>query len=560
MNNFLIKSLAFVLTCSLISSTDAMKRKADDYLDGQPDAKRQCIQEEKLVTTIEIEPNVPSLQRLALEAALIQPNFALPHDDYTLLTEKAHFIATGQWLVRPRIITVSDLIDSGIMPVRLVTVTGNTTGTVVNTTPYNRELSVTQYCAQIQTTLAALNKTNIARAKGLYQTIVHNLRQLSLPKLRYLFNALDQPSCIKMACRLVAAQSHHVNLDGLDCVNFITNHTNWINGNNQSLETTQVFSQENLQYVLGLLESLFNVRIWALDLPNNQLTHLPSEIGNLIGLRALNLSNNQLQQIPAEIGKLINLQLLELNDNLLTWLPAEIGYLGSLEALGLFNNQLDQLPVEFGNLVNMRTLNLSNNQLTRVPGEIYNFFNLHVLNLSHNQLTQVPAEFGGFDNLETLVLSNNHITQLPAEIGNLGNLQELNMRNNRLTHLPPEIGNLSSLEELSLANNQISRLPSEIGNLISLRDLGLSRNRLNELPREIGRLGNLEELNLARNQLTHLPVEIGNAGTLNELYLSRNQLTHLPEELGNIQNITIYLGTNDNVEVPQQLLERVVRN
>ena len=44
-------------------------------------------------------------------------------------------------------------------------------------------------------------------------------------------------------------------------------------------------------------------------LSGNQLTSIPSEIGQLVNLQGLELSNNQLTSIPPELGELTNLQI-----------------------------------------------------------------------------------------------------------------------------------------------------------------------------------------------------------------------------------------------------------
>ena len=84
----------------------------------------------------------------------------------------------------------------------------------------------------------------------------------------------------------------------------------------------------------------------------NQLTELPSEIGQLVNLKSLNLRYNQLTKLPSEIGQLVNLEFLDLNNNQLTELASEIGRLVNLQYLDLSYNQLTGLPSEIGRLVN----------------------------------------------------------------------------------------------------------------------------------------------------------------------------------------------------------------
>jgi Leucine-rich repeat (LRR) protein len=71
----------------------------------------------------------------------------------------------------------------------------------------------------------------------------------------------------------------------------------------------------------------------------NQLTTLPSEIGQLINLRELWCVGNQLTTLPSEIGQLINLRVLSCFENQLTRLPSEIYQLINLESLFICINK-----------------------------------------------------------------------------------------------------------------------------------------------------------------------------------------------------------------------------
>ena len=199
-----------------------------------------------------------------------------------------------------------------------------------------------------------------------------------------------------------------------------------------------------------------------LDLYRNQLTSLPTSIGNLRELRVLDLSHNRLAELPESIGNLRELRKLELRFNQLTVLPPEIGNLRSLKELDLQNNQLTSLPAEIGNLRELRKLDLFRNRLTSLPPEIGNIRELRELELRFNQLTVLPAGIGQLTSLKWLNLQNNQLTSLPVVIGQLTSLVSLELNSNELTELPTSIGELSSLQILGLGNNDIIHWPTTI--------------------------------------------------------------------------------------------------
>jgi small GTP-binding protein len=83
-----------------------------------------------------------------------------------------------------------------------------------------------------------------------------------------------------------------------------------------------------------------------LDLRNNGLTKLPSEISELTQLKALDLGSNQLTTLPKELGQLTKLIELNLSLNQLTTLPQKICRLPALKYLGLRGNPLISPPIE----------------------------------------------------------------------------------------------------------------------------------------------------------------------------------------------------------------------
>ena len=110
-----------------------------------------------------------------------------------------------------------------------------------------------------------------------------------------------------------------------------------------------------------------NGMVTELDLARFGLSgEIPSEIGDLTGLRVLNLARNDLTgEIPPEIGQLSTLEALVLSQNQLTGdIPPEIGQLSNLENLGLYQNRLTgEIPAWLDDLP-IRHLSLGGNQLT----------------------------------------------------------------------------------------------------------------------------------------------------------------------------------------------------
>ncbi|PZV11175.1 MAG: hypothetical protein DCF22_15025, partial [Leptolyngbya sp.] len=213
----------------------------------------------------------------------------------------------------------------------------------------------------------------------------------------------------------------------------------------EAMQPVQMDAEATLAFERVRQKILNSLSAERLELPHNELTHLPPEIGQLHNLQSLVLQQNKLTHLPPEIGQLHNLQSLALRSYQLTHLPPEIGQLHNLQSLALRSSKLTHLPPEIGQLHNLIRLVLQQNKLTHLPPEIGQLHNLQSLDLSHNKLTRLPPEIGQLHKLQSLDLWSNKLTHLPPEIGQLHNLQSLDLHENQLTHLPPEIGQLHNL-------------------------------------------------------------------------------------------------------------------
>ena len=235
----------------------------------------------------------------------------------------------------------------------------------------------------------------------------------------------------------------------------------------------------------GIDMSGMPMRVTEIGLLNNGLSGtIPSELGELDGLRGLDLRSNRLTgSIPNELGDLSNLTALILRDNQLTGtIPVEVGNLANLAELDLYNNRLSgQIPTELGNLANLEFLELGANQLIgTIPTQLGNLSNLTELSLWGNELSgEIPAELGSLSNLERLRLGRNPLSgEIPAELGNLSNVSWLYLYDNQLSgEIPPELGSLSNLWGLSIGGNQLTgEIPDSLTVLTRLRRLEFFSN------------------------------------------------------------------------------------
>ncbi|XP_062086596.1 LRR repeats and ubiquitin-like domain-containing protein At2g30105 [Humulus lupulus] len=125
-----------------------------------------------------------------------------------------------------------------------------------------------------------------------------------------------------------------------------------------------------------------------LSLNQNQLTTLPSALGELTSLKQLCVANNKLTGLPNEIGLLRQLEVLKVNSNRITEIPASIGDCSALIEVDLTANFLSELPDTFGNLHNLKSLRLGNNGLKSLPSTLFKMcLQLTTLDLHNTEIT-----------------------------------------------------------------------------------------------------------------------------------------------------------------------------
>ncbi|NWI76781.1 LRC40 protein, partial [Dryoscopus gambensis] len=268
-----------------------------------------------------------------------------------------------------------------------------------------------------------------------------------------------------------------------------------------------------------------------LILASNKLQSLSEDVQLLPALTMLDVHDNQLTSLPSALGQLENLQKLDVSHNKLRSLPEELLQLPRLRSLLVQHNELSQLPEGLGQLLALEELDVSNNQLTAIPTSFALLVNLVWLNLACNQLKELPADLSAMKSLRQLDCTKNYLETVPSKLATMASLEQLYLRKNKLRSLP-EFPSCRLLKELHAGENQIEILDAEsLKQLSSLCVLELRDNKIKAVPEEITVLQKLERLDLANNDISRLPYTLGNLPQLKFLALEGNPLRTIRRDL-----------------------------
>ncbi|NXD02540.1 LRC40 protein, partial [Certhia familiaris] len=238
-----------------------------------------------------------------------------------------------------------------------------------------------------------------------------------------------------------------------------------------------------------------------LILASNKLQSLSEDVQLLPALTLLDVHDNQLTSLPSALGQLENLQKLDVSHNKLRSLPEELLQLPRLRSLLVQHNELSQLPEGLGQLLSLEELDVSNNQLTAIPTSFALLENVVRLNLACNQLKELPADLSAMKSLRQLDCTKNYLETVPPKLATMASLEQLYLRKNKLRSLP-EFPSCKLLKELHAGENQIEMLNAEnLKQLSSLCVLELRDNKIKAVPEEITVLQKLERLDLANNDI-----------------------------------------------------------
>lgn len=163
---------------------------------------------------------------------------------------------------------------------------------------------------------------------------------------------------------------------------------------------------------------VYSIAPWvvSLKLVNNHLRRLPNDLFQAMQLRRLDLSQNLLETVQSEIFSLPNLEYLCLAHNRLGEIPGTTNWTPSLLTLDLSENLLISLPTGI-QCSAIEILNLSKNQFSTIPKCLCRIRTLTSLDISYMPITSWPKEMENLDKLVNLNVSHTSIADLPRGDG-----------------------------------------------------------------------------------------------------------------------------------------------
>eukprot|EP00126_Sphaerothecum_destruens_P010534 Sdes_comp20765_c0_seq3m16770 len=129
------------------------------------------------------------------------------------------------------------------------------------------------------------------------------------------------------------------------------------------------------QFLLPEKEADTLKHLSKLHLNDNQLTELPSELGNIVNITEITLDNNSLCGLSASFVNLKQITVLTLSGNPLKRFPLQVLELPLLQSLWLNSTGIEELPdgrqdKGLSCLTQLRRLSLADNNLSFIPADM----------------------------------------------------------------------------------------------------------------------------------------------------------------------------------------------
>ncbi|XP_043984906.1 leucine-rich repeat-containing protein 40 isoform X1 [Gambusia affinis] len=181
--------------------------------------------------------------------------------------------------------------------------------------------------------------------------------------------------------------------------------------NTHNIKTLKMLEYGNKQAASvpdEVFDAAVHQAVTSVNFSRNQLTVFPPRLLELrSSLSDINLGFNRLS-CCSDICSLQQLTHIDLRNNQLTDLPSEMKNLSKLRCIVLNYNRFSSFPEALYQIVTLETVMLGNNQVGGVdPSRLMQLLSLSTLDLSNNDLLSVPPELGLCTSLRCLSLEGN---------------------------------------------------------------------------------------------------------------------------------------------------------
>lgn len=232
----------------------------------------------------------------------------------------------------------------------------------------------------------------------------------------------------------------------------------------EDLELQRFTKLRSLCLRQNLIESMSEVDVLSpetmvdIDLYDNKIKHISSNIRKLTNLESLDLSFNKIKHIK-NLETLVKLENLFFVQNKISKVE-NLGSLKALRNLELGGNQIHEIEEgSLKGLTNLEEIWLGKNMITRL-NNLHHLTQLRILSIQSNRLTKIEG-LENLTNLEELYLSHNYIKKIEGLDKNM-KLTTLDITSNKITKVE-NVHHLTQLTDLWLSFNQIDQSFESLG-------------------------------------------------------------------------------------------------
>lgn len=215
----------------------------------------------------------------------------------------------------------------------------------------------------------------------------------------------------------------------------------------------------DLEGVIAAVSNPKELRVLILD--GNHLEELPANLQRFSNLTQISLNNNPNLQLEQAFDILTTLPIIFLNlqDNELRKLPSNVANIKTIKDFNLSGNHLDDNETYsyLSKLPLLNSLWLTRNKLDKLPRGLFELTNLKNLYVEHNKLSNISVEIAQMKSVWVLHAGHNNFKELPAAFAKMPSLMLLHVNNCDISIIPDVYATKeSNVKGLILDNNNLT--------------------------------------------------------------------------------------------------------